>query len=80
MIEVTFGFVKPEAYSRRREILEFIKSSGLDIVKGGEKDPFYFTEELAREHYEEHEGKSFFDLVVNHAVYGSSGLDTRRRY
>lgn len=69
MNEVTFGFVKPDAYSHRDEILrEFILPSGLSVVLT--RDPYYFTEEKVREHYHEHEAKDFFESLVRFTMYG----------
>ena len=77
MNEVTFGFVKPDAYDHRQAILEeFILPSGLSVVR--EKDPYFFTGKTAREHYEEHTGKDFFESsLIPFTLFGFSGISER---
>lgn len=76
MKEITFGFVKPDAHPYRQDILEeFILPSGLLVVV--EKDPYFFTEEKAREHYEAIREKHFFESVIQFTLYGPSGLNSR---
>jgi len=79
MDEITFGFVKPDAYQHRKEILEeFILPIGLSIIL--EKDPYFFTEEIARRHYREHrEKKRIFEILTLFTVYGIPGLDASKQ-
>ncbi len=77
MREVTFGFVKPDAYTHRQEILEeLILPSGLHVVVA--KDPYFFTEEKAREHYDALREAVFFDILIQFTVFGLSGLNSKR--
>jgi len=77
MLEVTFGFVKPDAYGNRQAILEeFILPSGLSVVIA--KDPYHFTEEKARAHYEALKDKHFFGSLIQFTLYGLSGLNAER--
>ncbi len=63
MTEVTFGFVKPNAYPYREEILsEYILPSGLSVV--AKKDPYHFTPRSASRHYAEHRDEPFFHELV----------------
>jgi nucleoside diphosphate kinase len=79
MNEITLGFVKPDAYQYRKEILEeFILPIGLSIIL--EKDPYFFTEEIARRHYREHRKKKrIFEKITLFTVYGIPGLDASRQ-
>ena len=76
MTEVTFGFVKPDAYRYRSDIVEFIKPFGLSVVVA--KDPYFFTEEKAQEHYAELREAAFFDVLIQFTIFGLSGLDSKR--
>lgn len=68
MLEVSYGFVKPDAYDRRREIKEMLLDIGLQIIL--EKDPYFFTEELARRHYEPIRDRPWFEDAVRLALSG----------
>jgi nucleoside-diphosphate kinase len=67
-LEVTFGFIKPDAYEKRREIKDMILGTGLDIVL--EKDPYFFFEKLARELYEPIHDKPWYEDAVKLAMSG----------
>lgn len=77
MKEVTFGFVKPDAYEHRKEIIEeFILPSGLSVVV--EEDLYNFTEEKARRHYRSLRKQPFFESLIQFTVYGLPGLPPYR--
>lgn len=68
MIEVTYGFVKPDGYGKRDEIKRMIQKSGLDIV--AEKDPYLFSRELAERHYKSKEGEYFYNILIDYVISG----------
>lgn len=52
--ELTFAFVKPDAYEKRVEILKRVKKEGFEIVA---QRTVRFTKEQAEKFYEEHRGR-----------------------
>lgn len=72
MNEITFGFVKPDAYEKRDAIMEeFVLPSGLRVV--AYKDPYFFTDRLARRHYRDLQSKGFFNELLLFTQYGVVG-------
>lgn len=75
MNQITFGFVKPDAYKYRKQIVDEFILPRLKIV--GEKNPYYFTEDIAAQHYTAHADKPFFNALSNFTIYGLSGISSR---
>ncbi len=68
-IESTLVLVKPDGVKRRLvgEVIRRIEAKGYEIA---EMKRFTITEELAREHYEEHVEKPFFGELVSFITSG----------
>lgn len=66
-MESTFAWIKPDAFSRKEEILDMIELQGIKVRR-------FFTvtlsEEEAKEFYEEHDGKPFFHELITHMTSG----------
>lgn len=58
----TFGMIKPDSYLHIGKIIDIIYSNGLHISK---LKLFKLSKDLAFDFYKEHQGKSFFDNLVN---------------
>ncbi|MDR1819058.1 MAG: nucleoside-diphosphate kinase [Methanobrevibacter sp.] len=71
MMEKSFVMLKPDAVSRKLigKILSRFEEKGLKIV--GIK-LLQITEDLAKTHYSEHEGKPFFNDLVNYIISAPS--------
>jgi nucleoside-diphosphate kinase len=71
MMEKSFVMLKPDAVSRKLigKILSRFEEKGLKIV--GIK-LLQITEDLAKTHYGEHEGKPFFNDLVNYIISAPS--------
>ena len=69
MTERTLVLIKPDAVERRLvgEIISRIERKGLTIVAMELKD---VSDELARQHYAEHEGKPFFPSLLEFITSG----------
>jgi nucleoside-diphosphate kinase len=68
-VERTLILVKPDAFARNLtgEIIARFERKGLRIAA---LKHMTVTDELAREHYAEHEGKSFYDELVTFITSG----------
>lgn len=64
-LEQTFVMIKPDGVQRSLigEIISRFEKRGLKVVA---MKLIQVSEDLARVHYEEHEGKAFYDKVVNY--------------
>ncbi|KAJ3285254.1 thioredoxin domain-containing protein 6, partial [Borealophlyctis nickersoniae] len=62
-LEHTLALIKPDAYAagRKDDILKMVETAGFKVVDGKEVT---MTEEMAREFYQEHDGKDFFETLV----------------
>ena len=58
---MTYGMIKPDAYSKQDEIFEIIKNNGFKIVQ---MRKMVCTPEKLALFYKEHEGKPFFPTLV----------------
>lgn len=67
-MEMTYGFVKPDAYASRREIEKMIEKSGLEMVF--RKDPYFMSRQNAIRHYEHLAGKPFFEENLHFVLSG----------
>lgn len=67
----TFGMIKPDAMNDGNgtfgKILSYIESRAITIIHGETQT---LSESRAREFYQEHEGKPFFDGLVSHMTSG----------
>lgn len=61
-MELTYGFVKPDAYRHRKKIEGMIQDAGMNIIF--KKDPHYMARGEIESHYMEHKGKPFFSVLV----------------
>ncbi|NXB73192.1 TXND3 protein, partial [Donacobius atricapilla] len=68
--EQTFALIKPEAVKTHKdEIMKKVKEAGFNISKIKEKA---LTHEMAAQFYKDHEGKPFFEDLVNCMTQGPS--------
>uniref|UniRef100_A0A8C3MYL0 Uncharacterized protein n=1 Tax=Geospiza parvula TaxID=87175 RepID=A0A8C3MYL0_GEOPR len=67
--EHTFALIKPDATTHKDEILKKVKEAGFSITKVKEQA---LTREMALHFYKDHEGKPFFDDLVNFMTQGPS--------
>uniref|UniRef100_A0A8D2QE73 Nucleoside diphosphate kinase-like domain-containing protein n=1 Tax=Zonotrichia albicollis TaxID=44394 RepID=A0A8D2QE73_ZONAL len=67
--EHTFAVIKPDAATPKDEILKKVKEAGFNIAKIKEQA---LTREMALHFYKDHEGKPFFDDLVNFMTQGPS--------
>lgn len=71
----TFGFIKPDAYDKRYEILAYVEKKGKEITDSF-KIPYgkshYFTRKEAEGFYWVHSGRPFFSPLVEFASSGPS--------
>ena len=67
MIEQTYSMVKPDAFSKKDEILALVKKGGFKIIRG--KD-MKFNKEIAEEFYIEHKDKGFFEDLIGFMTSG----------
>ncbi|NXI81008.1 TXND3 protein, partial [Rhipidura dahli] len=68
--EKTFALIKPDAAKNHKdEILKKVKQAGFSISKVKEKS---LTREMAAQFYKDHEGKPFFEQLVNCMTEGPS--------
>ena len=58
---LTYGMIKPDAYSKQDEIFQIIKDNGFKIVQ---MRKMVCTPEKLGLFYKEHEGKPFFPTLV----------------
>ncbi|EGF79674.1 hypothetical protein BATDEDRAFT_35212 [Batrachochytrium dendrobatidis JAM81] len=62
-LENTLALIKPDVYpAKRDDIMNKIHESGFDVIKESE---VHFTIEKAREFYIEHDGRPFYETLVN---------------
>ncbi|NXQ76758.1 TXND3 protein, partial [Quiscalus mexicanus] len=67
--EHTFALIKPDAATHKDEIMKKVKEAGFSISKVKEQA---LTREMALHFYKDHEGKPFFDDLVNFMTQGPS--------
>jgi len=69
MKEQTFVMLKPDAINRKLvgKIIQRFEDKGFNIV---DMKMMKLSKELAETHYEEHEGKEFYDNLVNFITSG----------
>ncbi|NXH31735.1 TXND3 protein, partial [Myiagra hebetior] len=68
--EQTFALIKPDAVKNHKdEIMKKVKEAGFSISKVKEQS---LTREMAAQFYKDHEGKPFFDELVNCMTEGPS--------
>ncbi|XP_064274688.1 thioredoxin domain-containing protein 3 isoform X2 [Passer domesticus] len=68
--EHTFALIKPDAAKTHKdEIMKKVKEAGFSISKVKEQS---LTREMAAQFYKDHEGKPFFDDLVNFMTQGPS--------
>ena len=67
MVEQTYSMVKPDAFSKKDEILKLIEQGGFKIIKGKDME---FSKEIAEEFYIEHKDKGFFDDLIGFMTSG----------
>ncbi|NWR99050.1 TXND3 protein, partial [Motacilla alba] len=67
--EHTFALIKPDAATHKDEIMKKVKEAGFSISKVKEQA---LTREMAAHFYKDHEGKPFFDDLVNFMTQGPS--------
>eukprot|EP01083_Nonionella_stella_P112436 330743_1 len=65
--QCTFAFIKPDAFSQADDIFKEILNAGFTIIKSRR---ITLTQEQASLFYHEHNGKSFFNDLVNHMTSG----------
>lgn len=65
--DLTYAMIKPDAISAKDEIIRDIESRGFTVLFQHE---YQFSDELARNFYSEHEGKSFFNRLVKQMTSG----------
>jgi nucleoside-diphosphate kinase len=66
-IQKTFGIIKPDAVHKKNEILERIVDEGFTVVRHEEIE---LTRESAGEFYKEHEGKAFYEKLMEYMTSG----------
>ena len=64
---LTYAMIKPDAVHAKGEILHDIENRGFEILFQQE---YQFSDELARNFYSEHYGKSFFERLVKQMTSG----------
>ncbi|XP_070570046.1 thioredoxin domain-containing protein 3 homolog isoform X6 [Ptychodera flava] len=69
-VQQTLAVIKPEAVDEHKEaIMERIKEAGFNIAVSKETQ---LTKELAEQLYKEHDGKEFYQSLVDHMASGPS--------
>ncbi len=66
-LQRTYSAVKPDAYEHRNEILDRIKTGGYNVIQTKE---LQLTSDQAKKFYAEHDGKPFFDGLVEFMTSG----------
>jgi len=64
---LTYAMIKPDAVVAKEEILQDIERRGFKILFQQE---YQFSQELARNFYSEHDGKSFFERLIKQMTAG----------
>jgi len=64
---LTYAMIKPDAVRAKEEILKDVEHRGFKILFQKE---YQFSEELARNFYSEHDGKSFFEGLIRQMTDG----------
>ena len=64
---LTYAMIKPDAVVAKEEILQDIERRGFKILFQQE---YQFSQELARNFYSEHDGKSFFERLIKQMTVG----------
>ena len=64
---LTYAMIKPDAIVAKDEILSDIESRGFTVLFETNRQ---FSENLARNFYSEHDGKSFFEGLVKQMTSG----------
>ncbi|MEM9738117.1 MAG: nucleoside-diphosphate kinase [Bacteroidota bacterium] len=59
----TFAIIKPDAFDKAEEIIKEIKDKGFEINKQAK---FSFSDDLAKEFYKEHNGRKFFNDLIQY--------------
>jgi nucleoside diphosphate kinase len=68
-VEQTVAVVKPDGIQSKDLIVEKIKAAGFDVALQKEQ---HLTKELAQQLYHEHEGKDFYEGLIDYMSSGSS--------
>jgi len=67
--EKTLAAIKPDAIDHKEEIMSNIRDAGFHIVA---EKKLALTKDIAEEFYREHQGKEFYDGLVNHMTSGET--------
>jgi nucleoside-diphosphate kinase len=63
VVQKTYSMIKPDAMSHKADIVKLIEKAKFKIVDSKEME---ISRELAEEFYAEHQGKSFFDELIEY--------------
>ncbi|KAL0488838.1 nucleoside diphosphate kinase [Acrasis kona] len=66
-IQKTFGIIKPDASHKKEDIFERIIDEGFTIIR---HETMQLSRERAGEFYKEHEGKSFYEKLIEYMTSG----------
>lgn len=69
MKQLTFTYIKPDAFKHWEEIITLIRRAGFEIIHISE-NPVTLTKEQAEAFYAEHKGRPYFENLVNHTISG----------
>lgn len=72
MYEVTLVVIKPDGYSRRKEIKKVIADRGFEALFI--KEPYRFTRKKAAQQYEAKRGASFLEELLDMMTEGDTSL------